>query len=88
MTKDEIIEKYGQIKIKFCDYWKYEFCFSGQMANIKISAYLGGDGGDIYRIDIDGKEHVLSEHPCLAYFKYISVTDNGVDIGEWDEQND
>ena len=54
MTKDEIFEKYGAVKLKFTYYYKYRFTFVGHTEDgEKVLASIGGDSGDIYRLDID-----------------------------------
>lgn len=57
MTREEFIAKYGDVKVKFEYYYKYTFTYTGTCDNgFHISVDVGGDGGDIYRLDVNTKE--------------------------------
>jgi hypothetical protein len=52
MTEKEFMEKYGDEKVKFSHYYKYNFSFRG-IDNPALSIRCGGDHDDIYRFDVD-----------------------------------
>jgi hypothetical protein len=53
MTRFEVLEKYGDLPLRFSSYYKYSFTFSGIAPDgAKISADVGGDASDIYRLDV------------------------------------
>lgn len=53
ITKEQFIEKYGDVKVKFSRYYKYAFTFYGKTADGRsISVTTGGDVDDIYRTEV------------------------------------
>lgn len=57
MTREEFIAKYGDVKVKFVSYYKYTFTYSGTCVNgFGITVDVGGDSGDIYRLDVGIEE--------------------------------
>jgi hypothetical protein len=67
MTKEDFIEKYGEVKVKFSSYYKYTFSFSGELSDGgKICVSYGGCSDDIYRYEVsaDYEETVKSVYPC------------------------
>ena len=66
MTREEFIEKYGDVKVKFSYYYKYTFNYTGSLPDGgKISVGFGGNSDDIYRCDVvpDREESVSFIYP-------------------------
>jgi hypothetical protein len=61
MTKDEFIKKYGDCRVKFKSYYKYQFVLSGESHDGKaVVITVGGNADDIYRLDImPDEEHFV-----------------------------
>ena len=50
MTKEQIIEKYGDVVLDFIGYFKFVLYYSGTASDgATISAHVGGDSDEIYR---------------------------------------
>jgi hypothetical protein len=84
MNKEQILEKYGNVKLKFNSYWKYTFTFVGVADDgTQVSTSIGGDIGDIYRMDVsvDREETLIGLGAECA-----TVTLNGKEIGSYDER--
>jgi len=57
LTEEEFIEKYGEVNVKFKNYYKYCFTFSTELPNGDyLFIQVGGNDGDIYRLDVDADE--------------------------------
>lgn len=53
MTREEFYEKYGDVKVKFSDYYKYTFNYVGELSDGgQISVGYGGGSEDIYRHEV------------------------------------
>lgn len=53
MTKEEVQEKFKDVKIKFTHYYKYSFTFEGMSEDgYKIVCSYGGNTDDIYRFNV------------------------------------
>lgn len=53
MTREEFVEKYGDVTVKFSSYYKFTFTFSGVLANgDRIMVDVGGNSDDIYRMEV------------------------------------
>jgi len=50
-TKEEIIEKFGEIELSFSSYYKYSFNYSYKDEVIDIYGFFGGGSDYIYRYD-------------------------------------
>ena len=49
MNQAELIEKYGDVKLKFNSYYKYTFTYTGLTdEGLTINVALGGDPSEIY----------------------------------------
>ena len=84
MNKEQILEKYGNVKLKFNSYWKYTFTFVGVAADgAKVSTSIGGDSGDIYRMEVsdDCEETLIGLDAECA-----TVTIDGKQVGSYDER--
>jgi len=70
---NEFIEKYGKEEVVFKSYYKYSFTF----ANDTISVSVGGNGGDIYRLDVvAGEKYTIGQlEPTSAYVNGECVYD-------------
>ena len=56
MTREEFLEKYGEVEVKFDKYYKYSFTYTGVVDDeegILIEVSFGGDAGDIYRETVE-----------------------------------
>ena len=78
MTKEEALEKYGNVPLRFSGYYKYSFNFVGTASDgAEIFASLGGNADDIYRLNIkEGDEFCLNK----SDFYYIRITLNNKEI--------
>ena len=57
MTNNEFIDKYKDIIVTFAHYYKYTFHYKGlTLAGDVITASVGGDASDIYRLDVTNNE--------------------------------
>jgi hypothetical protein len=74
MTKAEFVEKYGDIKVKFANYYKYSFTFEGVLLDgNRLAVRIGGSSDDIYRqsvsADIETTVADLSPYTGIVYKK-------------------
>lgn len=72
MSEEEIVEKYGDVELKFHSYYKYSFMYKGMAADgCEVLAWVGGDHNDIYKMDIsiDDVESLKSLWPNLVQIK-------------------
>lgn len=77
MTYKEFIDKYGDEKVIFSEYYKYTFTFKNKSG---LCICVGGCGDDIYRFDVvAGKEYSVG---CLMP---CSASLGGENLGFWDE---
>ncbi len=54
MNTNEILNKYGNIQVKFKSYYKYVFTLEGIKVNGDIIEIgIGGNSDEIYRLDIE-----------------------------------
>jgi hypothetical protein len=54
MTKEEFIEKYGEVTVFFSSYYKYTFSFAAYLDDEhRIVVEYGGDANDIYRFEVE-----------------------------------
>lgn len=78
MTKEEFIEKYGNVEVKFSSYYKYVFTYEAILPDSKvISVGYGGGGEDIYRHEVESGKKVTIGLLCPHMG---SVCENGKDI--------
>jgi hypothetical protein len=70
MTKSDFIQRYGHIKVKFSNYLKYEFTFTGitDDGNL-IEVQCGGNIDDMYRLQVvsNYEERIQDLNPFLGY---------------------
>ena len=53
MTYNEFIEKYGDKRVKFRSYYKFDFCFNAEGEEFYVM--VGSTADDIYRLSVDAK---------------------------------
>ena len=62
MEWDEVLEKYGDVKVKFSSYYKYTFTFKGKTENNEeVICHVGWTPDDIYEVSVDTKEITIRE---------------------------
>lgn len=84
MTRQEFIEKYGDVKVKFSSYYKYTFTYTGTLPDgSTISIGYGGSADHIYRYEVgpDKEESVRFVYPYTGavYDKVGQVIDEFYD---------
>lgn len=52
LTKEQVIEKFGKVKMKFSYYYKYSFDFKGEKDGFVFRGSYGGSSDDIYKLEI------------------------------------
>lgn len=78
MTKEEFYEKYGEARVKFSDYYKYTFYYSGVLPDgATIMVGYGGGSDEIYRHSVswDHETSVGGLYPFQG-----EVYKNGVEV--------
>ncbi|MCG8673686.1 MAG: hypothetical protein MI867_30140 [Pseudomonadales bacterium] len=71
MSKEEFLEKHGDVILTFSSYYKYAFSYTAELGNgEKIYASIGGCSDDIYRLEVKNNEQVKLRDldPDSAYF--------------------
>ena len=62
MDWDEVLEKYGDVKVKFSSYYKYTFTFEGETENNEeVICRVGWTADDIYEVSVDTEEITIRE---------------------------
>ena len=82
MKREEIIEKYGKVKLKFSHYYKYTFTYSGIASDgVKVIAGVGGGADDIYKLSVDSdlEETINGLDP-----DFYSLEKDGKEIASFD----
>lgn len=86
MTKEEVLEKYGDVPLRFSSYYKYSFRFSGLAEDgVKIFASIGGNADDIYRWEITPDKVITLNDDDPSYF---SLSDGGTELYCWIDEGD
>ena len=71
LTYEEFLEKYGNEKVKFKSYYKYNFTFSNEKGLIIC---FGGNSDDIYKIYIADNDCFVSDFDCTsAYLNNVLI---------------
>ena len=79
MTREEFIEKYGEVEVKFDYYYKYSFTFTGTADDglTIVSVVLGGNADNMYRSEVVNNQtfKVKNSYPYqgIAYKNGIEV---------------
>lgn len=66
MTRQEFYDKYGSVKVKFSNYYKYTFTYEAMLPDgSRLTCGYGGNSGDIYRHEVgaDSEEDVRNLQP-------------------------
>ena len=73
ISKEKMLEKYGEIELSFSNYYKFCFNFIYKNEDLTISGYCGGNDGDIYRysLNFDTKIKVKDYQDSLNSLKII-----------------
>ena len=82
MTLEQVKEKYGNVKLKFSDYYKYSFNFTGTAPDGEhVYASIGGGTCDLYRCEVraDEEETIATLSP-----NYLAIVKDGETIFEQD----
>ena len=74
MTRQELDDRYGKVKVSFEEYYKFVFTFVGESDGDRIVAHVGGDAGEIYREQVDNEPVPISA--LMPYAVYV----NGVEV--------
>ena len=56
MERKKFLEKYGNVMVKFDEYYKYVFTFSAEIEEGIISVSVGGNSEEIYRFSVSANE--------------------------------
>lgn len=70
ISKNQFIEKYGEIVVKFISYYKFIFTYEAVMSDgRKITIQYGGNSDDIYRHSVNSEtlESIRSIDPSSGY---------------------
>ncbi len=81
MTKEQIYEKYGDVKLRFSSYCKYSFGFAGTTEEgERVYASIGGNSDEIYRLDLDAdtEKTIRTLEP-----NFINITKCKENIADW-----
>lgn len=75
MNKEEFIEKYGEVKVKFDFYFKYTFYFKGILENgNSILCSFGGTADSIFKFGISSEEISITDlNPIAAEISYDNI---------------
>lgn len=66
ISKDEFMEKYGDVMVTFDHYYKYTFTYAGKNKDgVLVEVSWGGNADDIYRCSVSAgnEESVESLYP-------------------------
>ncbi len=81
MTYDEIMDKWGDVELKFTRYYKYVFYYTGETPDgYHITAGYGGDSSEIYRHEVVNGE--VQKLQIIFPFE-ISVYKNSVEVASY-----
>ena len=80
LTKEQVMERYGKVPLKFSSYFKYAFAYAGIAPDgAKVGAVYGGSSDDIYRYDVRVDSTITLEDAWM----FANVTKDGKEI--WSE---
>ena len=85
MSKDEIIEKYGNVPLSFERYFKYTFTFCGidTATGAEVIARYGRFHDDIYKLEVT-KEHAKTIKGLMP--EDVSIRLNGSEIASYSDE--
>lgn len=68
MTKEQMLEKYGEVEVSFDSYYKYTFYFTGEHEGKTIDVSVGGDSDDIYKFNVSrNAKYKIKDLPTIVY---------------------
>ena len=69
ITREEILEKYGDVQVEFSHYYKYVFTFKGELQNGEnVFVDTGGNADDVYREEVvTGQTYSVSELDFIGF---------------------
>lgn len=81
LTKNEMLQKYGDVELKFNYYYKYNFGFVANLGDNKtVNVNVGGSAEQIYTLDVDADEvYILSNLTIHS----LELYENGIQIEEY-----
>jgi hypothetical protein len=82
MTKIELIEKYGDVKLSFSSYYKFAFTYNGIAPDgTIITTTIGGCSDEIYKLDVSStkEETLISLDANYASFSFTDGTEKEFD---------
>lgn len=53
LTWNQFSTQYGEAEVTFKSYYKHVFSFEGEFNEDSVYVAVGGDGGSIYRVDVE-----------------------------------
>ncbi len=57
LKKEEFLKQFGDVSVKFSNYYKYTFYFKGvDEGGRLITVSIGGDSEDIYRLEVSSDD--------------------------------
>ena len=63
MTREEMLQKYGDVAVKFSSYYKYTFYYAADLPDGgRILVGVGRNSDDIYRFNVANDESVPIKH--------------------------
>ncbi len=76
MTREELDNKYGNVKVRFYRYYKYTFFFKGITdSGEEIFCSVGGDASEIYRFEMLADFEVTIG--CLYPYEVTVLSETG-----------
>lgn len=80
MTKEQVMETYGDVPLTFVYYYKYTFAFAGEAPDgDMVTMMYGGDRDDIYKYEVKVSKPVTLREYADDYYG-ASVSKNGAEI--------
>jgi len=75
MTKQEFMELYGEVEVKFDYYYKYTFSYVGTIDGHSIQVEVGGDENEIYRHEVSANAYykINELYPCVGRIDKLNV---------------
>jgi len=70
MTKQEALEFFQGVELKFVFFFKYCFYYEGEKDGIPINVVFGGDSNDIYRTEYEAIE-IFNKDEDFEHFQVL-----------------
>ena len=84
LTKEEVLEKFKDVELKFSRYYKYTFTFEGKCGDYTISMGIGGNAGDIYRYEVTADATETIGNGCYIHLIVLHKDQVESVFEEWD----